>query len=243
MQAVNTEAPPTRLGQHRTKKCAAAPSSLGPHTRPLCTHVLTKRDTLTQRHRAHTHKYKCTRRSQGNQTHTPLCRRHACTSPRITLCSTPPPTTHTRAHTHAHTHVHTHAHARTHMHTRTCTHTHTGAQAHQCQERALSASGLSPEHSIPAPAPSSPVSPANRGCGSARAAWARDAPVAETRSSLQAPLPGCRLPPRAQCTIRQSSLGGVGVGLPRCPQTGSFHRASGPLVTLSGHLPGWGVAP
>ena len=105
VQAVNTEAPPTRLGQHRTKKCAAAPSSLGPHTRPLCTHVLTKRDTLTQRHRAHTHKYKCTRRSQGNQTHTPLCRRHACTSPRITLCSTPPPTTHTRAHTHAHTHT------------------------------------------------------------------------------------------------------------------------------------------
>lgn len=75
-------------------------------------------------------------------------------------------------------------------------------QAHQCQERALSASGLSPEYSVPPQAPSSPVSPANRARGSTRASWARDAPVAETRLSLQAPLPGCCLPPRAQCSIR-----------------------------------------
>ena len=151
----------------------------------------------------HTHKYKCTRRSQADQTDTRMCHVHTGTSSCLAI-SPPRPSRHTR------TRAHTCAHA-----------------------RALSASGLSPESVVPPPAPCSLVSPANRGRGNTRAAWARGVPVAEMHPSLQARLPGCRLPPRAQRGIRiRAAWWGLGV-LPAAP------RPQG----LTGRLATWPLSP
>ena len=111
---------------------------------------------------------------------------------------------------------------------------HTHTRAHTCAHaRALSASGLSPESVVPPPAPSSLVSPANRGRGNTRAAWARGVPVAETHPSLQARLPGCLLSPWAQRGIRvRAAWRGVGV-LPAAPR----------LQGLTGRLATWPLSP
>jgi len=81
-----------------------APTSLGQHTRPLCAHAHKKGHTHPETE--HTHKYKCTRSSQVDQIHTPMCHMHACTSSCISVSLLHSPSRHT--HTHMHTRVHTH---------------------------------------------------------------------------------------------------------------------------------------
>lgn len=218
VQTINTEAPPTSLGQHRTKKRAR--STLEPrttHTTSVHSRAHKKGHTHPETQSTHTQVQMHTQKPGEPDTHTSVPHARVYKPPHHSLLHSP--SHHTRTRTHAQAHTHRHAH--------------TGAQAHQCQERALSASGRSPEHSIPTPAPSSPVSPANglrerQGrLGPGRTCSGDELVTPGPAAWLRSPAPGA-----VQHPSEQPWRGGGG-GFPAAPRPEAF----------TGHLGPWSLSP